>query len=129
MQEKTGRTNIGYFLSDRNFDAWTFLLDDCSNDFFMLRGEIDRGVNGRYSNSLDTPFLDLCTYSSNLVRINLKSALFCLDIGETNRTYLGDLLPIHLNPTFHQKRRTLQYRPQLIRESSKRRAQSRIRST
>jgi hypothetical protein len=129
MQERTGRTDIGYLLSDRYLDAWTFLLNDSPHHLFMLRGEINRRVNGGYRYSLDSLFLDLCTYSSNLVRINLKSAPFCLDIGETNGTHLGDLLPIHLNPTFHQERRTFQYRPKLVRESSKRRTQSRIRST
>jgi hypothetical protein len=129
MQERTEHTNIGYLLSDRYLDAWTFLLDNCPNDFLMLCGEINRRIDGGYSNSLDSLFLDLCTYSSYLIRIDLGSGRSYLDIAGKDRTHLGDLLPIHLNPTFHQKRRTLQYRPKLIRESSKRRAQSRIRST
>ena len=91
-------------------------MNDCPDNFFMLGGEINRRVNGRNRYSLDTLFLDLCTNSSNLVRVDLKSARSCLSSTET---YLRDLLPIHLNPTFHQERRTLQHRPELIRESSK----------
>lgn len=44
-------------------------------------------------------------------------------------THLGNLLSVHLNPTFDEKRRTFEDMPELIGESSKGRAQPRIRPT
>jgi hypothetical protein len=53
----------------------------------MLRGEIDWRINGRYSNSLDALFLDLGTYSSYLVRVDLKSARLWISASETGLTW------------------------------------------
>jgi hypothetical protein len=71
---RKGRTDIGYLFSDRYFDAWAFLLDDRPDNLFVLRCEINRRVNCRNRYSLDTLLLDLCTYTSDFVRIDLKSA-------------------------------------------------------
>lgn len=65
-------TDVGDLFSDRDLDTWAFFQDNGADQLLVLCGEVDRSVDGGYSDGLDALPTDLGADTSELVRVDLQ---------------------------------------------------------